>query len=88
MHSAAPRSAGERVLICPLAAQIACPANTGSPAGASSAVNCTSLPGYFGSQGVAAIPCTVGSYCPGGGQLIACPAGYALCMSGTCACSL
>ena len=88
MHSAAPRSAGERVLICPLAAQIACPANTGSPAGASSAVNCTSLPGYFGSQGVAAIPCTVGSYCPGGGQLIACPSGCDLCMSGTCACLL
>ena len=77
MHSAAPRSAGERVLICPLAAQIACPANTGSPAGASAAVNCTGLPGYFGSQGVAATPCPAASYCPGGGKLVPCPSGCA-----------
>ena len=66
----------------------ACPANSTSPPGASSVLQCQCLPGYYGSNGTACQLCPPGSFCSSG-QLSTCPANTQSLAgsSGLCTCS-
>ena len=61
--------------LCPGgAASLACPLNSRSSAGSTTATDCSCAPGYSGNDGGKCSACPAGSFCPGGSTVTSCPA--------------